>query len=111
MKIRAAPKQLPPPPEHPIKTACRPQLIQLYIKKYYKTHIRSKIYENLPAGTKLTSADFLALLQDKAPKLFELEKPEIKKEIEDLYQALKDRDEDDNEDTPLEQTAAAQYAV
>ena len=51
------------------------------------------------------------MLHDKVPKLFELEKPEIKKEIEDLYQALKEFDEDDNEDTPLELTTAARYAV
>ncbi|KAF9499187.1 hypothetical protein BDN71DRAFT_1428231 [Pleurotus eryngii] len=94
-----------------VKITKRQELIQLYIKKYYKTRIHSKLYKGLPAGTKLSSADFLALLHNKTPKLFELEKLEIKKEIEDLYQALKERDEDNNEDMPLEQMTAARYAV
>ncbi|KAJ8690403.1 hypothetical protein PTI98_011831 [Pleurotus ostreatus] len=106
-KTQATPKQLPPP--QPIKTARRPQLLQLYTKKYYKTCIRPKIYEDLPAGSKLTSAAFLSVLQDKIPKFFAPETAEIKKEIEDLYKALRDRA--DKEEEAPEQITAAQYAV
>ncbi|KDQ32508.1 hypothetical protein PLEOSDRAFT_1080094 [Pleurotus ostreatus PC15] len=108
-KTRATPKQLPPP--QPIKNARRPQLLQLYSKKYYKTRIRPKIYENLPAGTKLTGAAFLSLLQEKIPQIFALETAEIKKEIEDLYEALRNREDEEDKDAPPERITAARYAA
>ncbi|KAF4573631.1 hypothetical protein EYR36_008149 [Pleurotus pulmonarius] len=110
-KTRAPPKELPIPPEEALKTVRRPQLLQLYTKKYYKTRIRSKIYDELPAGTKLSSGAFLALLQKMTPEIFELEDKEIKKEIEDRYEALKKHVEGPGQEQPPVQTIAARYAA
>ncbi|KDQ25221.1 hypothetical protein PLEOSDRAFT_159875 [Pleurotus ostreatus PC15] len=108
-KTRAPPKELPP--QEGLKTVRRPQLLQLYTKKYYKTRIRSKIYDGLPAGTKLSSGAFLALLQKMTPNLFELEDKAIKKEIEDRYEALKKHVEEREQAQPPVQTIAARYAA
>ncbi|KDQ23115.1 hypothetical protein PLEOSDRAFT_1086540 [Pleurotus ostreatus PC15] len=72
----------------PVKIPRRPQLVQLYIKKYYKSKIRPLIYAQVPAGGKLTRTEFLAALHDIAPKALEKESDEVKREITDLYEAM-----------------------
>lgn len=74
--------------QQPVKLPRRPQLVQLYIKKYYKTRIRSKIYDKVPVGGKLTRKQFLTALHDISPKALEGETDDVKQEITDLYEAM-----------------------